>query len=97
MVRGLFSTANAMSRNIDEGTTFTDIPNDQIILIIGIGMPVICHGLKNANHLNGKLGDLRLYHEERDRYEVHFEDKSLTPAFVRSRNLCIVFDLPDTD
>ncbi|KAL3761499.1 hypothetical protein ACHAWU_006529 [Discostella pseudostelligera] len=63
-----------------------------------IGCPVICHGLINAPHLNGKLGDVRSYTKGRGgelRCGVYFEDKSLKSVAVRPLNLRIAFDLPD--
>ena len=56
------------------------------------GTPVVCHGLKNASHLNGKIGDLRGYNPETGRFKLHFEDKSLKPALVKSENLHIIFE-----
>ncbi|KAL7542966.1 hypothetical protein ACHAXR_012254 [Thalassiosira sp. AJA248-18] len=43
------------------------------------GTPVVCHGLKNASHLNGKIGDIRSLNERNGRYVVYFEDMSITP------------------
>ena len=63
-----------------------------------IGGIVACHGLKNASHLNGKIGDIRSPPQECGdvyRFAVHFEDKSLKPALVKPENLRVVFDLPD--
>ncbi|KAL3786380.1 hypothetical protein ACHAW5_004777 [Stephanodiscus triporus] len=57
------------------------------------GTPVICHGLINASHLNGKVGDVRAFHKN-GRLAVHFEDESQKPASVKPENLRIVFDLP---
>ena len=31
------------------------------------GMPVVCHGLKNAQHLNEKLGDVRSFDDDSGR------------------------------
>lgn len=67
-------------------------PND---VVIAPGMPVICHGLKNKAHLNGKIGDVRSFDGKTLLYVVRFEDKSLKSAFVKQENLRIVFDLPD--
>ncbi|KAL7475987.1 hypothetical protein ACHAW6_001880 [Cyclotella cf. meneghiniana] len=60
-----------------------------------IGTPVICHGLKNASHLNGKIGDVRSFDHGVERYAVHFEDRSITPKLVKCENLRILFELPD--
>ena len=62
-----------------------------------ISCPVICHGLKQASHLNGKIGDIRKPLKqcgEDLRYEVNFEDEKLKPALVKVQNLRVVFDLP---
>ena len=64
----------------------------------GIGCPVICHGLKNASYLNGKLGDVRSVATDSRgglRFGVYFEDISLKSATVKQENLRIVFDLPN--
>jgi hypothetical protein len=60
------------------------------------GCPVICHGLTSASHLNGKLGDVRANHNDRNgiRLAVHFESKSLKPSLVKPENLRIAFELP---
>lgn len=50
--------------------------------------------MKNAAHLNGKIGDARSYNSDTGRYEIHFEDKSLNPARVKRENLRIVLELP---
>lgn len=71
------------------------------------GCPVVCHGLKSATHLNGKLGSLRTdskYYAELEkgrmelgvkdvRCTVYFDDESLKSASVKLENLRIVFDL----
>ncbi len=60
------------------------------------GCPVICHGLTNAPHLNGKLGEVRSISEDSAglRFGVHFEEKGLKPATVKPQNLRIAFELP---
>ena len=69
----------------------TKVAIDDIIL--KIGTPIVCRGLKNAAHLNGKIGDVR--DSKAGRYVVRFEDKSLQPVSVKPINLRILFDLPD--
>ena len=64
-----------------------------------VGCPVICHGLVNAAHLNGKLGDVRSISFGKDsdrevRFVVHFEDKSLKPAAIKPGNLRNAIVLP---
>ena len=67
-------------------------------IIIKSGTPVICHGLEGTlAHLNGKIGDVRSYEEERDRYEVGFEDKNLQPRLVKQSNIRILFELPNIE
>jgi hypothetical protein len=58
--------------------------------------PVVCHGLKNASHLNGKIGDVRGFDEDEMRCEVHFEDKNILPKCVKPENLRILFVLPES-
>ena len=60
-----------------------------------LGTPVVCHGLKNASHLNGKIGDVRERQNKSGRYLVHFEDSSLKPCLVKHVNVRILFDLPE--
>jgi len=79
-------------RKPDEEEIMTVAMND-IILIQG--SPVMCHGLRNAAHLNGKVGDTRSFDNKTGRYRVRFEDKSLKSALVKPGNLRIAFDLPD--
>ena len=66
------------------------------LLLPNEGCPVICHGLTSASHLNGKLGEGRANHNDRNgiRLEVYFETKSLKPSLVKPENLRIAFDLP---
>lgn len=85
-------------RNEQEETTFT-VPTKSFVP--NNGCPVVCHGLKKAAHLNGKLGDLRKHHgevnAENNRYEIHFEDTTLKPnvARVRPENVKLVLELPE--
>lgn len=59
------------------------------------GTPVMCIGLQSSKgaQLNGKIGDIRDYNEETQRYAIYFEDKALKPASVKMNNLQVVFDL----
>ena len=61
------------------------------------GTIVLCHGLKTASHLNGKIGEIRAICEENGRFEVYFEDKALAPCRVRQDNLRVLIDLPDCE
>jgi hypothetical protein len=69
------------------------------LIYLDISCPVICHGLINAPHLNGKLGDVRSYAKGGWDGElwcrVYFEDESLKSAAVKPGNLPIAFDLQD--
>ncbi len=61
------------------------------------GCTIICHGLSNASHLNGKLGEVRSEAKDKsngNRLVVHFEDKSLKPVAIKPENLRIAFELP---
>jgi hypothetical protein len=64
-------------------------------VVFFVGTPVICHGLKNASHLNGRIGDVRSFSNKTKRYGVHFEDKSIPPKSVKPENLRILFELPE--
>jgi len=68
------------------------VPINELIMLQGT--PVTCHGLKNAAHLNGKIGDVKSPYEEKvGRYVVRFEDKTIKPALVKPENLRIILDL----
>ena len=79
-------------RNTDEEKQNTATSS---VIRITLGTPVVCHGLKRATHLNGKIGDVRAYKRLIDSYEVHFEDKELDPRLVKPDNIRILFELPD--
>ena len=59
------------------------------------GCPVICRGLVSESHLNGELGEVRAFRNNRTgfRLGVHFEKTNLEPALVKPENLRIAFDL----
>ena len=61
------------------------------------GCPVVCHGLVSALHLNGKLGEVKKFVNQPagTRLEVHFDDKSQKPVFVKPENLRIPFELDE--
>ncbi|KAL7545630.1 hypothetical protein ACHAWF_008983 [Thalassiosira exigua] len=82
------------ARQNSEGESVLTVPIDDFVL--AQGTPVVCHGLKKASHLNGKLGEVVLCADcKTSRYEVRFEDKSMKSVLVRPGNLRIVFELPD--
>uniref|UniRef100_A0A7S2M7F6 RING-CH-type domain-containing protein n=1 Tax=Skeletonema marinoi TaxID=267567 RepID=A0A7S2M7F6_9STRA len=58
----------------------------------GPGTPVVCQGLSERAHLNGKIGDTRGFNG--GKFEVHFEEAGLEPAIIKHENLRIVFELP---
>ena len=80
---------------IVEGPTDSDakqtltVESDDIIYTIGV--PVTCHGLVKASHLNGKEGEVRSFDEEKQRHQILFEDESLKPCLVKPTNLRISF------
>ena len=80
-------------RNLEEEAVLT-VPVDDYFTLAP-GTPVICHGLINAAHLNGKIGEAASLDHKTDRYVVRFQDKSQKSALVKPGNLRIVFDLPD--
>jgi hypothetical protein len=88
ILRGPVKEARAEDQ---EKTITVDTSN---ILLPEKGIAVVCRGLKNASDLNGKIGDLRSFHPRTQRYEVHFEDKSIQPKRVKLDNLRILFELP---
>ena len=57
------------------------------------GIPVVCHGLMNASHLNGKMGDVRSLDKKSGRYEIHFDEKSLKPCLIKGENVDIILDV----
>jgi hypothetical protein len=68
-------------------------------VILSPGTPVICHGLKNAAYLNGKIGESRGYDKDariEQRYGVLFDDESIIPKSVKPENLRILFELPES-
>ena len=48
-------------------------------------------GVVNASHLNGKVGEVRSFNEEKQRYQVLFEDSSLKSCLVKPTNLMLLF------
>jgi hypothetical protein len=68
-------------------------------LVIPAKCPVICHRLVRESHLNGELGEVRAYHNNRTgfRLEVHFEKTNMKPASVKPENLRISFELPSKE
>jgi hypothetical protein len=90
---------------VDETSLIADENNEGQLFRVESAMvlpkprcPVICHGLINASHLNGKLGEVRSMSMDSSsggvRFGVHFEEKGLKPAAVKPENLRIVFELP---
>ena len=79
-------------RNIQSEQMLTVASED---IILGHGTPVVCHGLKKATHLNGKIGDIRSWDEASECFKVHFEDEGLEPCPVKDKFLRILFELPE--
>ncbi len=77
--------------------TVIHVDAKDIIMVHTTDFPVICHGLKNASQLNGKIGDARSFDPTEERFCVLFEDPSLLPKCVKAENLRILFDLPAND
>jgi len=87
----LIKGPNPDNANEEDQKSF-QVGKDDFVLFHGT--PVICYGLNNAKHLNGKIGETRDYDEEIERYKVHFEDEGLKPCLVKSENVRILFDVP---
>ena len=79
-----------------EGEEMLTIAPDDIFGLVQ-GTPVICTGLKQQTHLNGKIGDVRSRGEDCDCYLVYFEDEGLDPQPVRAKFLRILFELPEKE
>ena len=107
VVRGPYVKMNCSYEESSNVKTETIVVEKYKYLILP-GVPVVCQGLKNASHLNGKIGDVRSYGKGKMgdmwrefhnggafRYCVHFEDESLKPCLVKPENVRILFDLPD--
>lgn len=80
----------------EEVETFAVFTNGASLFYKMDGTPVVCHGLKSATHLNGKIGDLRSRDRLTGRYKVHFEDKNLEPRMIKRENIRILFELPES-
>jgi hypothetical protein len=78
----------------EEEDTINVAPS-KIILQTNRAAPVICHGLLNAIHLNGKIGEVKSFSESTGRYGIHFEGQAIEPMGVKPENLSILFELPD--
>ena len=59
-----------------------------------LGTPVVCEGLQQLTHLNGKIGDVRKVDLEEGTCQVHFEEADLEHAEIKFNNLRIIFNLP---
>jgi hypothetical protein len=51
----------------------------QMFVLPGLRNPVVCHGLVEEEHLNGKIGDTKSCFDK-GMFEVHFEEASILPA-----------------
>eukprot|EP00571_Detonula_confervacea_P002336 CAMPEP_0172332054 /NCGR_PEP_ID=MMETSP1058-20130122/62241_1 /TAXON_ID=83371 /ORGANISM="Detonula confervacea, Strain CCMP 353" /LENGTH=468 /DNA_ID=CAMNT_0013049331 /DNA_START=1091 /DNA_END=2497 /DNA_ORIENTATION=- len=84
----------AEPRNIQDEKAVAVASDD---ILVTLGTPVVCHGLKASHHLNGKIGDLRSWDKESQRFEVQFDDKDLKPCLVKQDNIRILFELPSRE
>ena len=86
--------ADDESRNVDEEETLTVASK---VIVPLVGTPVLCHGLRSrsSSHLDGKIGDLRSYSEDRNRCFIHFEEEGLEPAEINVGSVRILFELPE--
>ena len=84
--------ANLRNTPNETETEFTVASDDTLSTS---GTPVVCDSLKLSSHLNGKIGDVRAYKRDMNRYEVHFEDKELEPCLVKRGNIRILSELTD--
>jgi len=48
------------------------VPSNSVLFYIGT--PVICHGLENVIHLNGKIGDVQSCNKTTKQYGVHLKE-----------------------
>ena len=95
VIRGPITKSNIIHgepRNDDNWTTFS-VPITDIVF--AVSLPVMLHGLKKAQHLNGEIGDIRDYCKLSNRHVVHLEGNTSKPVKVKQENLRILFDLPD--
>lgn len=76
-----------------EGQIIT-VASSDIALHYRLATPVVCHGLVNRAHLNGKIGDAREVDRDNRVCRVHFEEAGLEPAEIKYENLRILFELP---
>ena len=86
----MINKSGGVSPGLTKGELFTIASKD---ILRREGTPVICHGLKLASHLNGKIGDARSFNDGTGHYGVHFEHAS-KPVAVKKENLRIVFEIP---
>lgn len=92
IVRGPITSSKWLMNMEDDGVEFS-VPWTKVFLPPGTPVSVKC--LRNAAHLNGKIGDVLRRDEKTCRYEVHFEQEGLNPVLVKLENLEILFELPD--
>jgi len=77
----------------DEKETKISAPD----IIPYLGTPVVCKGLQQLTHLNGKIGDVRKVDLEEGKCQVHFQEAGLEHAEIKFNHLRVVFDLPPLD
>ncbi len=79
----------------NEGEIIT-VASSDIALHRRLATPVVCHGLVDRAHLNGKIGDAREVDRDNRVCKVRFEEAGLEPAEleISYENLHILFELP---
>ncbi|KAL7442046.1 hypothetical protein ACHAXM_011273 [Skeletonema potamos] len=85
-------SSNSRSRHGEQHMYMSTLSLPITDVFPGPGTPVVCHGLVDGVHLNGKIGDTRGFDE--GKFEVHFEEADLEPARIKHENLRILFELP---
>ena len=68
-------------RNVEDEKTLTVVQSKDVIP--KEGTPVVCHSLRlrSMSHLNGKIGDVRAYSEDKSCCVVHFEEEGLESIY----------------
>ena len=58
------------------------------------GTPVIVNGGGKMENINGKIGEIRDWEPKTNKYEIHFEDRTLNPCLVSAKHIRILFEVP---
>ena len=81
-----------MPRNLERERIIGGITSDFFMFVPGT--PVICQGLRELQHLNGKVGEIQHRDKGTDTYMINFEDANLKPRVLHPSNIRVIFDLP---